>query len=360
MVTVVGPPTVAEALAVSVRTLVLVGLVVLVGLNDAVTPVGRVDVTARLTLPENPPVGFTVIVLVPLPPCTTLTVPGAADKVKFGGAVTVRLTVVVWTKAPEVPVMVTVVGPPTVAEALAVSVKTLVELVLVGLNDAVTPVGRVEVTARLTLPANPFVGFTVIVLVPLPPCTMLTVPGADDSVKFGGGVTVRLIVVVCVRVPEVPVTVTATGPPTVAEPLAVSVKTLVLVVLAGLNDAVTPVGRVDVTARPTLPVKPLMGFTVIVLVPLLPCAMLNVLGAAESEKFFDAVTVRLIVVVCVKMPEVPVTVTATGPPTVAEALAVSVNTLVPVVLVGLNDAVTPVGKVDVTARSTLPAKPCEG
>ena len=95
MVTVVGPPTAAEALAVSVRTLVLVGLVVLVGLNEAVTPVGNVDVTARLTLPANPFVGFTVIVLVPLPPCTTLTVPGAADKVKFGAAVTVRLTVVV-------------------------------------------------------------------------------------------------------------------------------------------------------------------------------------------------------------------------------------------------------------------------
>jgi len=65
--------------------------------------------------------------------------------------------------------MVTVVGPPTVAEALAVSVNTLVVLVLVGLNDAVTPVGNVDVTVRLTLPANPLVGFTVIVLVPLLP-----------------------------------------------------------------------------------------------------------------------------------------------------------------------------------------------
>jgi hypothetical protein len=41
--------------------------------------------------------------------------------------------------------------------------------VLVGLKDAVTPVGRVEVTAKLTLPVNPFSGFTVIVLVPLLP-----------------------------------------------------------------------------------------------------------------------------------------------------------------------------------------------
>ena len=95
MVTVVGPPTAAEALAVSVRTLVLVGLVVLVGLNEAVTPVGNVDVTARLTLPANPFVGFTVIVLVPLLPCAMLKVLGAADNVKFGGGVTVRLIVVI-------------------------------------------------------------------------------------------------------------------------------------------------------------------------------------------------------------------------------------------------------------------------
>jgi len=202
-----------------------------------------------------------------------LNVLGAADNEKLGAAVTVRLTVVVWTKAPEVPVMVTVTGPPTVAEALAVRVKTLVVLVLVGLNDAVTPVGNVDVTARLTLPENPFVGLTVIVLVPLLPWGMLKVLGAADNVKFGGGVTVRLIVVVWTKAPEVPVMVTVVGPPTVAEALAVSVKTLVLVglvVLVGLNDAVTPVGRVDVTARLTLPENPPVGFTVIVLVPLLP------------------------------------------------------------------------------------------
>jgi hypothetical protein len=94
---------------------------------------------------------------------------GAADKVKLGCGVTVRLTVVVCVKLPEVPVMVTVVGPPTVAVGLAVNVKTLDVVVLVGLNDAVTPLGRVEVTAKLTLPVKPFNGFTVIVLVPLLP-----------------------------------------------------------------------------------------------------------------------------------------------------------------------------------------------
>ena len=164
--TVVGPPTVAEPLAVSVKTLVVV---VLVGLKDAVTPLGRIEVTDRATLPEKPLVGFTVMVLVPLPPWATLTLLGAAESVKFAGGVTVRLTVVVWVIVPDLPVMMTVVGPPVVAEAVAVSFNTLVVVVLVGVNEAVTPVGNVEVIERATLPVNPPVGFTVIVLVPLLP-----------------------------------------------------------------------------------------------------------------------------------------------------------------------------------------------
>ena len=80
----------------------------------------------------------------------------------------------------------------------------------------------------------------------------------------------RLSVVVCVNALDVPWMVTVTGPPVVAEALAVSVRVLVLVVGFGLNDAVTPLGRVDVTDRLTLPVKPFVGLTVIVLVPLLP------------------------------------------------------------------------------------------
>jgi hypothetical protein len=90
-----------------------------------------------------------------------------------------------------------------------------------------------------------------------------TTPGPEE-------VTVRLTVVVCVSVPEVPVIVTVVGPPTVAVALAVNVKTLVLLVLVGLKDAVTPLGRVELTAKLTLPVKPLTGFTVIMLVALLP------------------------------------------------------------------------------------------
>jgi hypothetical protein len=64
---------------------------------------------------------------------------GTADRLKFGGttaAATVTPTVVVWLRLPDIPVMVTVVGPPVVAVLDAVSVSVLLE------NEAVTPLGR--------------------------------------------------------------------------------------------------------------------------------------------------------------------------------------------------------------------------
>ena len=80
------------------------------------------------------------MVLMPLAPCVTLTLDGEAASVKFGAgaaAVTVRLTVAVWLKEPEVPVMVTV-EVPVAAVPLAASVKVFAE------NEAVTPLGRPE------------------------------------------------------------------------------------------------------------------------------------------------------------------------------------------------------------------------
>jgi len=62
--------------------------------------------------------------------------------------------VVVFVKLPEVPVMVTV-NVPVVAVLFAVRVSVLVLVVLLGLNDAVTPVGRPEAD-KLTLALKPF------------------------------------------------------------------------------------------------------------------------------------------------------------------------------------------------------------
>jgi hypothetical protein len=78
-----------------------------------------------------------------------------------GARATARLIVVVCVKSPEVPVMTTVAAP-VAAVLLAASVKVLV-VALVERIEAVTPLGRPDAD-RLTLPAKPPVGFTVIVL----------------------------------------------------------------------------------------------------------------------------------------------------------------------------------------------------
>jgi hypothetical protein len=89
---------------------------------------------------------------------------------------------------------------------------------------------------------------------------------------------VRATVVVCVRLPDVPVTVTVARP-RVAVLEAVSVSVLVLV---GLKDAVTPAGS-PVADKATDPLKLLSGVTVTVLVPAVPWTTLTLLGEAASE-----------------------------------------------------------------------------
>jgi hypothetical protein len=100
-----------------------------------------------------------------------------------------------------------------------------------------------------------------------------------DSAKFGAGVTVTLIVVVCAKLPDVPVTVTVAAPVVAVRP-AVSFK--VLLVVAGLvaNFALTPSGSPD-AERVTLPSKPFIGVMVIVLLPDIPCSTLKVAGVAD-------------------------------------------------------------------------------
>ena len=70
-------------------------------------------------------------------------------------------------KLPDEPVTV-MAAIPVVAALLAVSINVLVFFVLVGLNDAVTPLGKPDAD-KLTLPLKPFCGVTVMVLVPEAP-----------------------------------------------------------------------------------------------------------------------------------------------------------------------------------------------
>ena len=64
---------------------------------------------------------------------------------------------------------------------------------------------------------------------------------------------------------------------------------------------------------------------------------------------------RVIEVVCIKLPEVPVTVTE-KPPGGAVLLVAKLRILVPMVLAGVKKAFTPFGKPD-AVRLTLPLKP---
>src|SRR6266852_5580524 len=77
---------------------------------------------------------------------------------------------------------------PRAAVLLAVSVNMLLLGVLVGLNEAVTPLGRPEAD-KLTLLLKPFSGVTVMVLAPLVPCTIVKLPGEAEREKVGCGAT---------------------------------------------------------------------------------------------------------------------------------------------------------------------------
>jgi hypothetical protein len=95
------------------------------------------------------------------------------------------------------------------------------------------------------------------------------------------------------------VTLTGVLPVATAALVAISVRVLVVVVLDGLKDADTPLGRPEAD-RATLPVNVLLGVTVTVLEPLAPPAVMAMLLPAERRKAgatAAAFTVRLSVAV---------------------------------------------------------------
>jgi hypothetical protein len=172
-------PVAAVLLALNVSVLVPF---VLLGLNAPVTPLGKPD-TDKLTLPLNPLCALSVMVLAPVVPCKIVNVFGDAERVKFPCGFTLRETVAVLVKLPEVPETVTV-AEPIVAVPLADSVNRLLLVAGFVLKVAVTPLGRPE-AVKATLPLNPFCGLIVIVVEPAVPCTKVKLPGDADSVKLG-------------------------------------------------------------------------------------------------------------------------------------------------------------------------------
>src|SRR5580704_2943570 len=96
--------------------------------------------------------------------------------------------VVVAARLPQVPVTVTVAFP-LVTESFAFNVSLLVPLplMLLGLNDAVTPPGRPD-AARLTLPVNPLATLNAIAAAPPGlPWMIVRLRGEAESAKLGAG-----------------------------------------------------------------------------------------------------------------------------------------------------------------------------
>jgi hypothetical protein len=90
-------------------------------------------------------------------------VPGVAVSEKLAAAVTVNVTVVVWTKVPLVPVMVRVELPTGVlALVVTVIVDDPVPVTVVGLKVAVAPVGS-PLALKVTIPLKPPEGVIVAV-----------------------------------------------------------------------------------------------------------------------------------------------------------------------------------------------------
>ena len=121
----------------------------------------------------------------------TVTLGGAAARVKLGVCVafTVNAIEVVRVSPPPLPLTMTVAAP-KVAVLEAARVKTAVAPVVeVGLNVAVTPVGR-PVAVNATPPVKPPVRVMLIVLVAVALLAIVKLVGLRASEKFGVGVGV--------------------------------------------------------------------------------------------------------------------------------------------------------------------------
>lgn len=127
--------------------------------------------------------------------------------------------------------------------------------------------------------------------------------------EAAGASTVSAIARLWLKLPDFPVMVTVDAPGA-AEAETTSVKTQVVGVLPGPNDAPTPAGtpaRVTVTGLE----NPFSGVSVSVVVPAAPPAILKAVGDADRLKLGGALMVSAIETLLVKLPDVPVIVTVT-------------------------------------------------
>ena len=225
----------------------------------------------------------------------------------------------------------------------------------VGANEQLAPVGSPAEQLRATvLKASPS-SVTVTVDVALLP-GIVTAGAEAARVKSQ---TESLNVVVWIRLPEVPVTVTTESPAGVeAEVLTVSIESSSPPPKSsgGANEQLAPVGSPAEQARTTFPEKPRTENTATLVVEFLPG-----FTKAKSACSVKPSTIKGIVVVCVRLPEVAVTVIVEFPVGVEEeVLIVSVEVpLPPVTVGGMNEQLTPGSPVE-QVRATSLLKPLLG
>jgi hypothetical protein len=185
---------------------------------------------------------------------------------------------------PAMPVTVTVaLAAGAVLAAVRVSVAVLpLPVAVVGLNDAVTPLGS-PLAVNVGRPVNPVWVVAPMVLVALDPGLTVRLVGLAKIAKSETKpATVREMPSECVMPPPVPVTVIVVTP-LATELDADSRRTVVLADGAGVSVAVTPAGS-PLTLRATPAVNPPLGVTVICVVEDCVAPTETLGGLAESAK----------------------------------------------------------------------------
>src|SRR6266704_3704552 len=310
VIVVVEPGAVADAVSVTVAE--HVGLQ-LAGVNAlAETPVGSTVVMLKVTAVVTP--ATRVVDAVSTPPAappTIVRVEGVAARLKSKPAgVTTKLNVAVRvTPPPTAWIVIVVVEPGAVADAVKVTVAEHVGLQLAGENAlAETPVGNTVVILKVTAVETPATRVAVAVSIPpAPPLRIVRDAGVAARLKSNAaGVTTRLNVAVRVTPPPTAwIVMVVVEPGAVADAVKVTVAEQVGLQLAGVKAlAVTPVGRTVVILNGTAVVTPATRVAEAVSTPPAPPpTIVRDAGVAARLKSNPAgVTTRLKVAVLVTPP----------------------------------------------------------
>ena len=174
----------------------------------------------------------------------------------------INVTVALCCNDPLVPVMVSVlVLAGIVFVVVIVNVEEPEPLTEVGLKLPLAPVGK-PLTLHVTVPLKPLVAVAVAVQVALLPAVTVWDDGVAETEKSGAGLTTKVTVVLCTKLPLVPVIVSVFVPAgVVVEVVTVNVEEPEPVTVAGLKLPLAPVGK-PLTLHVTVPLNPLIALAV--------------------------------------------------------------------------------------------------